>query len=281
MLPRCSACRSRNRCRRDWQRRCLHRNRLWQQIVQRHGLAPHSMEELIGASWQFADAVFGYGGSPADTVVSTVKARQFGFAECVDTEEMFVRQLTELQAAADIAAMTGGCSSATSVERMRVSQSPIRCSRSADVRDYPSAEFDDGSALIERYLHDVGARRSRPDVASPSPALLIDGRGKLTNGRVVCDERDIAATLGGKPSLVINDFTAVGHALPVLPPNALKTIGPELDGRGAKAALGTGHGARHGIRGARRWSLARAAVRRRPRKSGRHRSARSWRYSDS
>jgi len=28
-----------------------------------------------------------------------VKARRFGFAECVDTEEMFVRQLTELQAA--------------------------------------------------------------------------------------------------------------------------------------------------------------------------------------
>jgi nucleoside-diphosphate-sugar epimerase len=71
---------------------------LWQQIVQRHGLAPHSMERLIGASWQFADAVFGAGGSPADTVVSTVKARRFGFFECVDTEEMFVRQLTELQA---------------------------------------------------------------------------------------------------------------------------------------------------------------------------------------
>ncbi len=71
---------------------------LWQQIVQRHHLAPHSMEQLIGASWQFADAVFGYGRSPPDTVVSTVKARRFGFSDCVDTEEMFVRQLTELQA---------------------------------------------------------------------------------------------------------------------------------------------------------------------------------------
>ena len=72
---------------------------MWQQIVQRYGLLPYSMEQLIGASWQFADAVFGYGGSPQDTVVSTVKARRFGFSECVDTEEMFVRQLTELQAA--------------------------------------------------------------------------------------------------------------------------------------------------------------------------------------
>lgn len=72
---------------------------LWQNIVQRYELAPHSMQDLIGASWQFADAVFGYGRSPPSTVVSTVKARRFGFAECVDTEEMFVRQLTELQAA--------------------------------------------------------------------------------------------------------------------------------------------------------------------------------------
>ena len=71
----------------------------WQQIVARYGLEGHMMDELIGASWQFADAVFGYGGSPPDTVVSTVKARQFGFHECVDTEEMFVRQLSELQAA--------------------------------------------------------------------------------------------------------------------------------------------------------------------------------------
>jgi nucleoside-diphosphate-sugar epimerase len=71
----------------------------WRQIVARHGLIPYAMDDLIGASWQFADAVFGYGGSPPDTVVSTVKARRFGFQECVDTEEMFVRQLTELQAA--------------------------------------------------------------------------------------------------------------------------------------------------------------------------------------
>jgi len=72
---------------------------LWRQVVERHGLVPHTLDQLIGASWQFADAVFGYGGSPPDTVVSTVKARRFGFSECVDTEEMFVRQLTQLQAA--------------------------------------------------------------------------------------------------------------------------------------------------------------------------------------
>ena len=72
---------------------------VWQRIVRKHELAPHSMDDLIGASWQFADAVFGYDGSPPDALVSTIKARKFGFVDCVDTEEMFVRQLTELQAA--------------------------------------------------------------------------------------------------------------------------------------------------------------------------------------
>ncbi len=71
----------------------------WDRIVARDNLLPYTMEQLVGASWQFADAVFGYGGSPPDAVVSTVKARQFGFHECIDTDDMFVRQLTTLQAA--------------------------------------------------------------------------------------------------------------------------------------------------------------------------------------
>jgi len=72
---------------------------LWRDIVARNDLLPHSMDALIGASWQFADAVFGYGGSPHNTIVSTVKARQHGFADCVDTDAMFIRQLSALQAA--------------------------------------------------------------------------------------------------------------------------------------------------------------------------------------
>ena len=70
---------------------------VWDQVVARHGLAPHSMDQLIGASWQFADAVFGYHGSQT-TLLSTVKARQFGFAECIDTATMFREHFSALQA---------------------------------------------------------------------------------------------------------------------------------------------------------------------------------------
>ncbi len=48
--------------------------------------------------------------------------------------------------------------------------------------------------------------------------------------------------MGQGQALVINDFAAVGHALPVLPKTALKTIGPEIEGVGTKAALGPGTG---------------------------------------
>jgi len=111
----------------------------------------------------------------------------------------------------------------------------------SEVRDYRSAEFDDGARLIERYRSDVAPG----DLVGCCVAVagpVIDGRGKLTNGRIVCDARAMTAALGGKRTFVINDFMAVGQALPVLPVDALKTIGPELAGTGTKAALGPGTG---------------------------------------
>jgi glucokinase len=111
----------------------------------------------------------------------------------------------------------------------------------SEVRDYPSGDFADGARLVERYRQDVGAS----DLAGGCLAIagpVIDGRGKLTNGRISCDARDLRAALGSDRALVINDFTAVGHALPVLPETSLKTIGPEIEATGTKAALGPGTG---------------------------------------
>ena len=72
-------------------------NGVWERIVARHRLAPHSMDQLIGASWQFADAVFGYHGGQT-TLLSAIKARQFGFADCIDTGAMFREHFKALQA---------------------------------------------------------------------------------------------------------------------------------------------------------------------------------------
>ena len=65
---------------------------LWQKLVARHGLQPYRFEELV--AWPFGDYVFG---CDWDVMTSTTKARQFGFHEVLDSEEMFVRLLGRLR----------------------------------------------------------------------------------------------------------------------------------------------------------------------------------------
>lgn len=61
---------------------------LWDKLVARHGLRPYKFDELV--AWPFGDYVFG---CDWDVMTSTTKARQYGFHDVVDSEEMFVRLL--------------------------------------------------------------------------------------------------------------------------------------------------------------------------------------------
>lgn len=73
----------------------------WSAIHQRHGLkSPESLRDFVGLSFQYADRNFSFGDtrSAMPTLVSTVKLRQAGFQECVDTEAMFVRLIRRFQA---------------------------------------------------------------------------------------------------------------------------------------------------------------------------------------
>ena len=69
---------------------------VWNELVRRFELMPYSMDALVGNSWQFADAIFGLKGGQ-NTLLSTIKARKHGFAECIDTEDMFRNQFADLQ----------------------------------------------------------------------------------------------------------------------------------------------------------------------------------------
>jgi nucleoside-diphosphate-sugar epimerase len=71
---------------------------VWDRIVQKHQLQPYKMAQLV-PSFEYADFTFRHKQTPYESVQSTIKIRQAGFAECVDTQEMFVRQLKALQAA--------------------------------------------------------------------------------------------------------------------------------------------------------------------------------------
>ncbi len=70
----------------------------WADVVDRHGLrSPRDMTAFVGGSWGYADIMFGSLGPPRalPAVLSTVKLRQAGFADCVDTEDM-LREWLEL-----------------------------------------------------------------------------------------------------------------------------------------------------------------------------------------
>ncbi|MBD3649408.1 MAG: SDR family oxidoreductase, partial [Pseudomonadales bacterium] len=78
---------------------CYPQEKEWQALVHQHGLANHTIRALVGDSFIYADALFATGSTvaPPPALVSTVKLRQAGFADCIDTEDMLRSWLHRLQ----------------------------------------------------------------------------------------------------------------------------------------------------------------------------------------
>jgi len=64
---------------------------VWEAAAQRFGLHQMSLANLLGQSHIYADFVMASGATrePKPVLVSTIKLRQAGFADCIDTEQMF------------------------------------------------------------------------------------------------------------------------------------------------------------------------------------------------
>lgn len=71
----------------------------WAAIVRKYGLAaPQDMHAFVGESFSLADFSFAYGAvNPPPMIVSTIKARQAGFHDCMDTEDMFRKWFLRFQ----------------------------------------------------------------------------------------------------------------------------------------------------------------------------------------
>jgi nucleoside-diphosphate-sugar epimerase len=65
----------------------------WQSLVTKHNLQSRSMESMV--NWPFADYILRTGW---DVMASTIKIRQAGFGDCLDTEQMYLDHLGKLQA---------------------------------------------------------------------------------------------------------------------------------------------------------------------------------------
>jgi nucleoside-diphosphate-sugar epimerase len=73
---------------------------LWRRIAQRQGLVIPDLNALIGLSWQYADMLWAApapAGVPA--LVSTIRARSLGFADCIDSEECVIAHLEAMRRA--------------------------------------------------------------------------------------------------------------------------------------------------------------------------------------
>jgi hypothetical protein len=71
---------------------------LWQRIAQREGLREGDLDALIGLSWQYAEATWAARRPLAlPPLVSTVKLRQAGFGDCIDTEQCIVEHLQAMR----------------------------------------------------------------------------------------------------------------------------------------------------------------------------------------
>jgi len=72
----------------------------WATVVRKYGLrSPADINAFVGESFEFADFCFAYGADqpPRPAIVSTIKARQAGFHDSMDTEVMFRKWFCHFQ----------------------------------------------------------------------------------------------------------------------------------------------------------------------------------------
>jgi len=70
----------------------------WQRIARRHRLRVGDLASLIGLSWQYADATWAARHPlPLPPLVSTIKLRQAGFGDCIDSEQCVIEHLQAMQ----------------------------------------------------------------------------------------------------------------------------------------------------------------------------------------
>jgi glucokinase len=108
-------------------------------------------------------------------------------------------------------------------------------------KTYPSAQFDGLAAIVNQYCADIGIRPDRAGFGVPCP--VRDGPCRFANLDWEVDPDRLARDIRIARTIVVNDFEAIGHAIPTLGPEDLAIIQDRPPvARGAIAILGAGTG---------------------------------------
>ncbi len=111
-------------------------------------------------------------------------------------------------------------------------------------RRFPSAASPGLASIVQRFLREAGPPPARACFGIAGP--VVDGEVRTPNLPWVVNARALGAEIGVEGTTLINDFHAVGHALPYLRPADLVTLQegvPAARGNIALIGAGTGLGA--------------------------------------
>jgi len=108
---------------------------------------------------------------------------------------------------------------------------------------FPSADYSSLEALVEVFLSGIDETVDRASFGVAGP--VVDGRATITNLSWVLSEEQLRSALGLSSVELLNDLTAIAHAVPHLGPEDLHTLNhgrPAAGGTIAVIAPGTGLG---------------------------------------
>lgn len=111
-------------------------------------------------------------------------------------------------------------------------------------KTYAAADYGSLSDVIATYLETTTGRKRPPRAAIAVAGPVVDGEIEFTNIDWRMSEGELVGTFEFEAARLLNDFAAQALAAPLLDPDDLRRIGPEL--RGAEGApivvLGAGTG---------------------------------------
>lgn len=114
---------------------------------------------------------------------------------------------------------------------------------------YPAANFSSLNEIIADYLERTMGRKRPPRAVIAVAGPVVDGEIEFTNLDWQVSEGEILVQFEFEAVRLINDFAAQALACPLLGPDALKRLGPELRGPPDAPMLVLGAGTGFGVAG--------------------------------